>query len=304
MKNECMIVRDLLPLYVEDLVSDETRAFVDEHLADCEDCRKALKQYQTSPKMPQDAGTVPLKSIKKHLKQQRLKSGFLTALLIAAILITGFAWLTVPQYVPYSDDLLTVTENEDGTVIISFDKDKATGYKISNLVPSEDGTEFILFIHAWKTTWDELFSDQEVQNIVMRPGDEFPVSAIYYSPNTHEEAIQIFGDDANYHVTELPRLALVYYLMVAGLAVVVGGVLRLLFRKNSKAKVWIERITLFPAAYILSHILTKGFVTTTYSMERDFVFILLIATLLYAAGLLGMDLYRNKKETETIIEGQ
>ena len=25
MKNECMIVRDLLPLYIEDLVSDETR---------------------------------------------------------------------------------------------------------------------------------------------------------------------------------------------------------------------------------------------------------------------------------------
>lgn len=38
MKNECSIVRDLLPLYVENMVSDETAAFVTEHLEDCIDC--------------------------------------------------------------------------------------------------------------------------------------------------------------------------------------------------------------------------------------------------------------------------
>ena len=35
MKNECSIVQDILPLYVEEMVSDDTVSFVREHLKDC-----------------------------------------------------------------------------------------------------------------------------------------------------------------------------------------------------------------------------------------------------------------------------
>lgn len=38
--NECKIVEDLLPLYAEDLVSPETKEFVDTHCAGCEGCEK------------------------------------------------------------------------------------------------------------------------------------------------------------------------------------------------------------------------------------------------------------------------
>ena len=34
MKNECSIVQDILPLYVEEMVSDDTVSFVREHLKD------------------------------------------------------------------------------------------------------------------------------------------------------------------------------------------------------------------------------------------------------------------------------
>lgn len=37
--NECKIVQDLLPLYAEDLVSPETKAFVDSHCEGCCECR-------------------------------------------------------------------------------------------------------------------------------------------------------------------------------------------------------------------------------------------------------------------------
>lgn len=314
MNNECMIVRDLLPLYIENLVSDETRAFVDKHLAGCEDCRKVLEENPTSPEIPAEAGVVPLKSIKKHLRQQKLKSVLLAVVLVMTILITGFAWLTAPQYVPYSEDLLTVTEDSDGTIIISFNENKITGYKLSNFVPSEDGTEAHLYIHAWEIPWDALFSERTLQDVILRRGavqtigvggmDDIPIGQIYYSPNNREKAILIYGEDPGYSIVELPRGALVYYLAIAGLAVIFCMIMLLIFRKNSKAKMWIERIGLLPAAYILSHIITKGFVTVTYSMERDFVFILLVAILLYAAGLLGIGMYRNKKEIETIIDAQ
>ena len=34
--NECKIVEDLLPLYAEDLISPESKEFVEEHCAGCE----------------------------------------------------------------------------------------------------------------------------------------------------------------------------------------------------------------------------------------------------------------------------
>ena len=37
--NECKIVQDLMPLYAEDLVSSETKVFVDSHCEGCEECR-------------------------------------------------------------------------------------------------------------------------------------------------------------------------------------------------------------------------------------------------------------------------
>ena len=38
MKISCNIIRDLLPLYAEDLASEDTRLLVEEHLCDCETC--------------------------------------------------------------------------------------------------------------------------------------------------------------------------------------------------------------------------------------------------------------------------
>ena len=38
MKRECSIVRDVLPLYFENMVSEDTAVFVKEHLENCSDC--------------------------------------------------------------------------------------------------------------------------------------------------------------------------------------------------------------------------------------------------------------------------
>ena len=38
----CDIIRDVLPLYAEDLVSDATRQMVEDHLCGCDPCLKQL----------------------------------------------------------------------------------------------------------------------------------------------------------------------------------------------------------------------------------------------------------------------
>ena len=39
MNKDCSIVQDLLPLYAENMLREETKEFVDGHLAQCAACR-------------------------------------------------------------------------------------------------------------------------------------------------------------------------------------------------------------------------------------------------------------------------
>ena len=48
MKLDCEVIRDLLPLYAENMVSEKSRALTEEHLAECEPCRQYL-QLLTAP---------------------------------------------------------------------------------------------------------------------------------------------------------------------------------------------------------------------------------------------------------------
>lgn len=41
-KNDCNIVRDLLPNYIENLVSKDTKSFIENHLKECSDCSSIL----------------------------------------------------------------------------------------------------------------------------------------------------------------------------------------------------------------------------------------------------------------------
>lgn len=58
MRNECNIIRDLLPLYAEDMVSADTADFVEAHLAACAACRAELEALR-QPKIPEAASAEP-----------------------------------------------------------------------------------------------------------------------------------------------------------------------------------------------------------------------------------------------------
>ena len=49
---ECSVVRDLLPLYLDDVVSAETRDIVKEHLAECPDCRAKAWAMKEELRLP------------------------------------------------------------------------------------------------------------------------------------------------------------------------------------------------------------------------------------------------------------
>ena len=46
MKRECSLIRDLLPLYVEQMVSEESKKIIEEHLAQCPSCKKVYEDMK------------------------------------------------------------------------------------------------------------------------------------------------------------------------------------------------------------------------------------------------------------------
>ena len=42
----CNIIKDLLPLYAEDMVSEDSKALVDDHLCSCDSCTKELAELK------------------------------------------------------------------------------------------------------------------------------------------------------------------------------------------------------------------------------------------------------------------
>lgn len=103
MRSSCNIIRDILPLYVENMVSADTVSFVEEHLATCEDCRTALASMKNSNEAELlskeeiiriESEANPLKNFaKKYNKRKRiivitLLSVILIVVLLASCLIS------------------------------------------------------------------------------------------------------------------------------------------------------------------------------------------------------------------------
>ena len=56
MKIHCNIAKDLMPLYIDDVLSEESKAAVEEHLTGCEDCRDYYRRMHDA-ELPEAART-------------------------------------------------------------------------------------------------------------------------------------------------------------------------------------------------------------------------------------------------------
>lgn len=83
--NRCKIVEDLLPLYAEELVSEESKAYIDRHTADCPRCAKLLERAKLPVAEPEEDP----EQLKKNLRRDKLKimaKGTVTFLLIMSLI--------------------------------------------------------------------------------------------------------------------------------------------------------------------------------------------------------------------------
>lgn len=68
----CAVARDLLPLYVDELLSAETAALLDAHLADCPACRETLARMRAEVEVRPLKPAAPAKQVRRYVHGLRL----------------------------------------------------------------------------------------------------------------------------------------------------------------------------------------------------------------------------------------
>lgn len=299
MKNECSIVRDLLPLYAEGMVSPETASFVEEHLKDCEHCRNEYERLKAPCAVPAQNDAAPLLMLQKKMAAKRLRTIVLTAVFAVALLVSAFAVLDAPAYLPYTEELLAVEPVGENGLQITFDP-SVTDFNYTVYQDPDGGNFYYCDVEAWYSLWDRWFSGGEEQRTaVVFPAKPYPVT-VMYCPNDGTESICVYGEAGEGGSIALPRLALGYYLILAVLALAVLFAAWLVAKGRPRQRVWIERIMLYPVSYLISHGIVVGFRAISYSLVRDFRLILFVSLLLYCELLLAHSVWGLKKEIREV----
>lgn len=294
MKITCNIIRDILPLYIENIASDDSCAMLEEHIDQCEECRNCHDEMTAFSKLPVDIDTSPLLKIKSTLRKKKIQTSIFSMMLSVVISVIAIAFLTAPEYIPFSEESVSINEIGNGSVLAIF-KDTVSGYDVSKY-PTEDNTGYVYHITTWDSLWNRNIEKSRTNNTILNPNDE-NVAAVYYNLTDGNEDILIYGKDINPGggIVTLPRLFLSYYSLIAMSFAAICGLIIALFRRHKKVINFTMKVLFLPVSYLLGQLIIRGFSTSSYTATRDFYAILLIGFPLYIAFLAAVSLIREYK---------
>mgnify|MGYP000917943018 FL=1 len=161
MKISCDVIRDLLPLYVEDMLSNDSKNIVDEHIEQCENCSEELKKLSVDETYINTVNNEN-KSIYDSLNKIRKRISFkiqitvLISVIFTAIVAVG-AWDYYDNhriYMPYKEAKIKWVKDSMQT---------SEKYRDVNQVISTDGKSLIIVLNrTHRTSNDSSYSDRVI----------------------------------------------------------------------------------------------------------------------------------------------
>ena len=279
----CAVVRDLLPVYAENMVEAETAEYIKEHLAGCPACQKRLEGLAEDNKPLETAA--PLQSIKKQLRIRRLRAAARAALAVFIVLLTYYFRQDSPHPIPWKDGLVSVESVENDRLTLRVDS-RITRIE-TQTVTIEDGSEILIVQGMGLPSQQNRPLGGEHNELVFLP---VPDRVIY---GYRQPQQLLWGEPMEGGVEVLPRLALGYYLFMAAAASAILGLLWLGLRK-SRFSGLLRQLFFVPLAYVLGQLLLKGTETISYQLPVDLIMLLLAAAAVYGLLTLGWIEWRSR----------
>lgn len=217
MRNECNIVKDLLPLCLDGAASEDSRKLVEEHTAICEDCAKERREMLLAlpeNQEPQTEQAVLKKAAKKLRRKHMRRGGLLTVagLLLGVLLIfcvRGLHWyLWEDSNVPMALDRYEVHMStlESGRLVLSFVHPSFSYGYSSHYENAEDGDGlvFTLQLHTTRLQRKKASSRQistiddwvwQDGKILLESGGKQVVSIVREGPHGERDIFYQYGVD-------------------------------------------------------------------------------------------------------------
>ena len=238
MKNECNIVRDLLPLYIDGAISEDSRKLVEEHTSICEACSKERREMMLAlpeNKEPQVERNVLKRAAKKLRRKHMIRGGVIVilGLILGVVLLRGASSLN--YYLKYDNHVRMALEDytvrfsalDNGSLVWSmFPTAPGSFARGFESEPTEDGTGTIIRFYATTTyfprdmTYSYVFRGRKDDQFTLRDGriyaklDDAPVAAMYrLGKNGEEELIYQYGEDESLIASASEEMELYYQLM-------------------------------------------------------------------------------------------
>ena len=94
MKNECNVAKDLMPLVIDGVASEESRQYVGDHIAECTECAVTYGSKKVElPRVNEEKERREMEKAARKIRNRRILRGLLGALLAIAVFLGGkYAW--------------------------------------------------------------------------------------------------------------------------------------------------------------------------------------------------------------------
>lgn len=219
MRISCEIIKDLLPLYHDDVCSNESRIAVDNHLLECDDCKNYLDSINSdfiqnnTEKTTEQAKFEILKGIKKKLFRKNVMISAVSVLSAIAVLLGGFFLIFHYQLpIPYKDKLLSVNVASDGAVDIIFNGDDYySSHGLTKTIEKDGLKRSVAYIYYSDSIWTKYFSKPHnnkvyqftIGNSIMVDysknakgiQSEEEITAVYYLVGDYRDLAQMSGEE-------------------------------------------------------------------------------------------------------------
>ena len=203
MKIHCNIAKDLMPLYIDDVLSEESKAAVEEHLTSCDNCREYYRRMHDA-ELPESEAEVEevlgrlaeaerLKKLKRSMLFKRIITIAATAAAVVLIIIAGDILIFHnPSYIAYEDAGIRMTDNGDMYVEKPY-----YCYKGEYWGKDSEGNRIAIFFLTssyYSRNWEKVSEGNEQH--VMRfheTEDEDAVDKVYYLPEKYVKENRLDG---------------------------------------------------------------------------------------------------------------
>lgn len=208
-KTNCDLINDLLPLYADNVCSEESKAAVAEHISGCEKCRTQLEKMGRPISVNPAEDIAVMKRIKKRIRIEKIVIGASIAIvLIIALTVLNFFMFSVDYSMDYHNSNLAeniaVKEEENGDLwFVRRDGACEAMFMMPYLIDANgndifeegfDKDNVVAFAYTLKVRGSTAIGNRstvyggiEEQEFLFNANDKPKIETIYYYDDTYDE---------------------------------------------------------------------------------------------------------------------